>query len=111
MRESLPKTLSSQDSGAPESSGGIKRPHSDSSTHLWKNSIPKTQETQVHIGLYKDAVVGIKMAVIHRRHPDVKMDQTQVDMIQAISLSAVDESPMVVAPSHFLYSNFAQGVL
>ena len=62
-------------------------------------------------GLYKDAVVGIKMAVIHRRHPDVKLDQTQVDMIRGKHMSSVDESPVEEAPSQFLYSNFAQGIL
>ena len=61
------KTLSSQDSGAPRSSGGIKRPHSDSSTQSLEKQHPKKpRSTQVQTGLYKDAVVGIKMAVIHR---------------------------------------------
>ena len=39
---------------------------------------------------YNEAVVGIKMVIIHRRHPDVKLNQTQVDMIQAKLLIAVD---------------------
>ena len=51
------------------------------------------------------------MAVIHRRNPDVKLDQTQVDMIQGKLLSAVDESPAEEAPPQFLYSKFAQGIL
>ena len=41
-------------------------------------------------GSYKETVAGIKVAVIHRRHPDVKLDQTQVDMIQVKLLTAVD---------------------
>jgi len=47
----------------------------------------------VQTGLYKEAVAGIKMAVIHRRHPDVKLDQTQVNMIQVKLLTAVDANP------------------
>jgi hypothetical protein len=50
----------------------------------------KTRNTQVQTGSYKEAVAGIKMAVIHRRHPDVQLDQTQVDMIQVKLLTAVD---------------------
>ena len=42
---------------------------------------------------YKESAVEIKMAIIHRRHPDVKLDQTQVDMIQAKLLIAVDANP------------------
>ena len=60
---------------------------------------------------YKEAVVGVKMAIIHRRHPDVKLDQTQVDMIQATLLIAVDANPQGKTPPQFLYSKFALGVL
>jgi hypothetical protein len=42
---------------------------------------------------YKDAVVGIKMAFIHGHHPDVKLDQTQTDIIQEKRLTAVDVNP------------------
>jgi hypothetical protein len=30
------------------------------------------------------------MAVIHKRHPDVKVDQAQVDLMQAKLLAVVD---------------------
>jgi hypothetical protein len=61
-------------------------------------------------GSYKEAAAGIKMAVIHRRHPDVKLDQTQADMIQVKLLTAVDANPSGEAPPQFLYSKFAHGV-
>jgi hypothetical protein len=50
------------------------------------------------------------MAVIHRRHPDVKLNQTQIDLIQVKLLSAVDANPLGETPPQFLYSKFAQGV-
>ena len=49
----------------------------------------------MHTGSHKEAVVGIKMAIIHRRHPDVKLDQTQVDMIQVKHLTAADANPAI----------------
>jgi hypothetical protein len=62
-------------------------------------------------GSYKEAVDGIKIAIIHRRHPEVTLDQTQVDMIQAKLLTAVDVNPLGETPPQFLQSTFAQGVL
>jgi len=50
------------------------------------------------------------MTTIHRRHPDVKLDQTQVDMIQAKLLIAVDANPHGETPPQFLYSKFALGI-
>jgi hypothetical protein len=77
------KTPLPQDKGTVGSSGGVKRPHSDSSTPFLEKQQPKKpRNTQVQTGSYKDAVAGIKMAVIHRRHPDVQLDQTQVVIIQ-----------------------------
>jgi len=63
----------------------------------------------VQTGSYKEAVAGIKMTIIHRRHPDVKLDQTQVDMIQVKRLTAVDANPLGETQPQFLYSKFAQG--
>jgi hypothetical protein len=105
------KTPSSQKKGAVESSGGVKRPHSDLSTPSSETQqTKKPRSTQVQTGSYKEAVAGIKMVVIHRRHPDIKLDQTQVDLIQVKLLSAVDVNPLGEAPPQFLYSKFAQGV-
>ena len=59
---------------------------------------------------YKEAVVGIKMVIIHRSHPDVKLYQTQVDIIQAKLLIAVDANPQGKTPPQFLYSKFALGI-
>ena len=59
---------------------------------------------------YKEAVVGIKMVIIHRHHPDVKLDQIQNDIIQEKLLTAVDANPSGETPPQFLYSRFAQGV-
>jgi len=91
--------------------GGVKRPHSDSSTPpLGKIANKKPRNAQVQTRTYKEAVVGIKMAIIHRRHPDVKLDQTQVDTIQAKLLIAVDANPQDETPPQYLYSKFALGI-
>jgi hypothetical protein len=104
------KTPSPQDKGAVGSSGGVKRPHSDSSTSsLEKQQPKKPRNTQGQTGSYKEDVTGIKMAIIHR-HPEVKLDQTQVEMIQAKLLTAVDETPLGETPPQFLYSQFTQGI-
>jgi hypothetical protein len=58
---------------------------------------------------YKEAVAGIKMAIIHRHHPYAKLDQTQIDIIQEKLLTAVDVNPSRETPTQFLYSKFAQG--
>jgi hypothetical protein len=105
------KTLPSQDKGTAGSSGGVKRPHSDSSTPSQENQQPKKpRSTQVQTGTYKEAVVGIKMAIVHRLHPDVNLDQAQTDIIQEELLKAVDANPLEEAPPQFLYSKFVQGV-
>jgi hypothetical protein len=63
----------------------------------------------VQTGTYKEAVTGIKMAIIHRRHPEVKLDQAQTDTIQEKPLTAVDANPAEETPVQFLHSKFAQG--
>jgi len=101
-----------QDKGAEGSSGGVKRPHSDSSTpssHKQQPKRPRSIDTQT--GTYKEAGTGIKMAVIHRRHPETKLDQTQIDMIQTKLLNAVDRTPLGETPPQFLNSKSAQGVI
>jgi hypothetical protein len=90
---------------------GAKRPHPDSSTpSLEKQQLKKPRNTHVQTGMYNKAVAYIKMAVIHRRHPDVKLDRAQADLIQVKLLSAVDMNPSGKAPLQFLYSKFAQGI-
>jgi hypothetical protein len=102
--------ISSDKSGV-RSSGGVKTPHSDSSTPmLERQQLTKPRSAYEQTGSYKEAVVGIKMAITDR-HPQVKLDQTQADMIQAKLLVAVDAHPMEETPLQFLYSKFAQGVL
>jgi len=64
----------------------------------------------VHTGIYKEVVVGIKMAIVHKLHPDVHLDQAQNDIIQEKLLNAVDANPLEEAPTKFLCSRFAQGV-
>ena len=61
-------------------------------------------------GIYKEAVTGIKMAIIHRHHSDVKLDQTQTDIIETKLLTAVDVNPLGEIPPQFLYSKSAQGL-
>jgi hypothetical protein len=105
------KTPSSLGMGAAGSSGGVKRAHSDSSTPSSEKQQPKKHRgTQVQTGSYKEAVVGIKMAVIHRHHPDVKLDQSQANLTQVKLLFAVDANPLGEVPPQFLYSKFAQGI-
>jgi hypothetical protein len=59
------KTPPSQDKGKFGSSGGVKRPHSDSSTPSQEKLQPKKpRSTRVQTGTYKEAVVGIKMAIV-----------------------------------------------
>jgi len=50
------------------------------------------------------------MAVIHRRYPDAKLDQTQIDMIQAKLLIAVGAKPQGETTPQFLYSKSALGI-
>jgi hypothetical protein len=49
------------------------------------------------------------MAIIHRRHPEFKLELTQADTIQTKLLVAVDATPLGETPPQFLYSKFAQG--
>ena len=78
-------------------------------TIIGKRATQKPRNTQVQTGSYKEAVAGNKMAVIHRRHPDGKLDQIQIDMIQVISLTAVDANPLGETPPQFLHSNIYTG--
>jgi hypothetical protein len=105
------KTPPSQVKGTAGSSGGVKRPHSDSSTpSLEKQQSKKPRNTQVQTETYKEAVTGIKMAIIHRHHPEATLNQTQIDIIQAKLLTAVDTNPSGEIPPQFLHYKFAQGV-
>ena len=105
------KTPPSQVKGTVGSRGGVKRPHSDSSTPPHEKQQPKKPgSTQVQSGTYKEAAVGIKMAIVHRHHPDVNLDQAQTDMIQTKLLTEVYATPLEETPLQFLYSIFAQGV-
>jgi hypothetical protein len=61
-------------------------------------------------GSYKEAAIGIKMAIIHRRHPEVKLDLAQTVAIQEKLLTAVDAKPAEEIPVQFLCYKFAQGV-
>jgi hypothetical protein len=101
------KTPPSKDRGVAGSSGCVKRPHSDSSTpSLEKEQPKKPRSIPVQIVSYKEAVVGIKMGVIHRHQPEIKLDQTQVDLMQKKVLNAVDGKYLGDAPPQFLNSNF-----
>jgi hypothetical protein len=94
-----------------EAVGGVKRLHSDSSTTFHEKQQPKKpRNTQVQTGSYKEAVTGIKMAIFHRRHPEVKLEQTQVYTIQTKLLTAVDATLLGETPPQFTYSKFAQGL-
>jgi hypothetical protein len=47
----------------------------------------------VQTGTDKEALIGIKIAIIHRHHPDAKLDETQTDIIQTKLLTAADANP------------------
>jgi hypothetical protein len=101
----------SSDRSVVESTGGVKRPHSDLSTPTIETQQPKKpRNTSVQTGVPKEAVPGIKMVITHRRHPVVKLDQTQGDIIQAKLMAAVDTHPLEETPLQFHHSKFAQGV-
>jgi hypothetical protein len=105
------KTPSSQKKVVVASSEGMKRPHSDSSTPPLTTKQPKKPRSiQEQTGSYKEAVVGIKMVVIHKHHPEVKLDQAQAGFIQSKLLAAVDANPSGEMHPQFLNSKFAQGV-
>jgi hypothetical protein len=106
------KITLSQDINVVGSNGGVKRPHSDSSTPpLETQQLKKPRNMQVQTGSHKKAVVGIRMAIIHRHHTEVKLNQTQAEMIQAKLLTAVDANPLGEAPPQFLHPKFAHGML
>jgi len=67
------KTPTQHTDGA-ESSGSVKIPHSDSSTPPLENKKPR--KVQVQTRTYKEAVVDINMAIIHRSHPDFRLRST-----------------------------------
>ena len=50
------------------------------------------------------------MAIVHRHHPNVNLDQAQTDIIQVKLPIVVDANPLEEAPTQFLYSKFVQGV-
>jgi hypothetical protein len=58
----------------------------------------------------KEIVTGFKMAIIHRRHPEVKLDHTQVELIQAKLLTVVVEIALGEIPPQLLHTKFAQGI-
>jgi len=106
-----PRKTPTQNKDGVGSSGGVKRPHSDSSApSLEKQQTKNPRNTQVQNKSYKEAVVGIKMAIIYRRYPDVKLDQTQADTIQAKLLIAVDANLQGETPLQFLCFKFTLGI-
>jgi hypothetical protein len=106
----LPRKTSSQDRSVVGSSGGVKRPHSDPSTSPLVKQQPKNpSSTPVQTGSYKEAVVVIKMAIIHSCQTEVKQDQTHFGMIQEKLLTAVDANSSRETPPQFLYFKFAEG--
>jgi hypothetical protein len=89
------KTPFPQDKGAEGSSAGVKRPHSVSSTpFLNKQQLNRPRSTKGQTRTFKEAVTGIKMAIIHGRHSEIKQDPTQVDKIQIKLMNAVDGIPL-----------------
>jgi hypothetical protein len=103
------KTPSSQNRGAAGSSGGVERPHSDSSTPSAEQQQPKkSRSTSMQTKTYKEAATGINMAIIHRRHPEMILDQNQADLIEEKLTDSVDVNPEGEAPPQFLYSRFAE---
>jgi hypothetical protein len=60
---------------------------------------------------YKETATGVKMAIIHRRHSEMILDQTQADIIEEKLTDAVDVNPEGEAPPQFLYSIFGHGIL
>jgi hypothetical protein len=101
------KILPSQKLGTTRSSVGVKRPQSDSSTSSQEMQQPpkKTRNTQVQTGTYKEAAVGIKIAIVLRHHPDINLDQAQTDIIRVKLLNAVDANTLEGHLSNFYTLN------
>jgi hypothetical protein len=70
----------------------------------------KPRNTSVQTGALKEAVAGIKMVITRRRHPLVKLDQTQADIIQAKIVATVNAHPLDETPLQFHHSKYAQSV-
>ena len=101
------KTHSSQAKGVVESSGGVKRPHSDLSTP----SQGKEQLQKLRCRLRYTRKLQLESRWrSSTHHPDANLDQIQNDIIQEKLLTAVDATPSGETPLQFLYSKFAQGV-
>jgi hypothetical protein len=60
---------------------------------------------------HKEAATGIKMAIIHKRHPDTSLYQSQADMIQDKVSDLVEVHPVDEATPQFLHSRYAQVIL
>jgi hypothetical protein len=58
-----------------------------------KKQPKQPRNNQVQTGSNKEAVTGNKMTIIHRRHPEVKLEQTQNDTIQNKLLNVVHTGP------------------
>jgi hypothetical protein len=102
------RTPPSKDKRTTRCSEGVKRPHSDSSTPPLETQQPKNpRNTKVQTEVYKEAVTGIKRAIIHRRNSEAKLDQSQANIIQE---KLLDVNPVEEIPPQFLQSRFAQGV-
>jgi hypothetical protein len=92
------------------SSGGVKSPHSDTPS-AEKQQTKKSKSTQVRTMTHKEAATGIKMAIIHKRHPDMTLYQSQADIIQDKVSDLVEVHPVDEAPPQFLHSRYAQGIV
>jgi hypothetical protein len=67
MERKPPRKTPSCNRSVVGNSGGVKRPHLDSSTPTLERQQPKKpRNTSVQTGSYKEAAVGIKMVIIHR---------------------------------------------
>lgn len=98
-------------SGGEAPVGGSKRPISDSSSPATPHP-KKARSGAAPTPSYKDATVGIKMAVIDARHPDVLLDQEQADLIQNKLVAAIDAIPFGEASPRFQrFPKFEVGIL
>lgn len=86
-----------------------KRPQSGSPT---KPNPKRARNAPAQTGSYRDAMTGIRMAVINANHPDTMLNQAQADLIQNKLVAAIDAIPVGEASPRFQrYPKFEGGIL
>ncbi len=106
---------------------GAKRPRSESTTpkgrdtkklrpegHKKSQAPTEPKQPRRHegkTGSYSSVAEGFKMAVVHKQHPDITLDQGQADLVQEKLLEAVDNVQSADTAPQFVGAKFVCGIL